>query len=559
MTDIVLVQPPIRDFYLTAKRTIPYGLACIASPLLQEGWSVEIVDALASKKSQKIEIPPEMSYLREFYAGPDISPFCMFHDYRRFGLDPESVGERVGRSAPFLVGVSSLFSAYGEEALETAESIRDHCPGAAIVFGGHHPTAMSEEVLRHECVDFVIRGEGEAAMPLLARAIRGEVPMESVPGIGFRTAGGRFFLNPPAVVADLDRVPLPASDLIDHRFYQRGPKPSAVIAAGRGCPIGCSYCSIGCASWCGFRMKSVPRVLEEIRGAVLCRGARFIDFEDENISLKKGWFLGLLGEIGAQFQGLGLELRAMNGLYPPSLDEEVISAMKRAGFKALNLSLCTTDREQLKRFGRPDVREDFEKALLHARQFGLDAVTYIIVGAPGQDPMKSIMDLIYLAEKDAIVGVSVFYPSPGSLDFTSCAALGLLPQTLSRLRATALPILDTTSRQDSITLLRLSRILNFFKSLDPAEREAVLRAAANPCPQPIPERLPVAGRGEEAKKHAAARREAGKTLLGIFLRSGAIYGLSPDGRLFRHRVSDSLCREFRNRLLRVYRIDWITG
>ncbi len=552
MTDIVLVQPPIRDFYLTAKRTIPYGLACIASPLLQEGWSVEIVDALASKKSQKIEIPPEMSSLREFYAGPDISPFCMFFDFRRFGLDPESVGERVGRSAPFLVGVSSLFSAYAEEALETAESIRKHCPGAAIVFGGHHPTAMPEEVLRHECVDFVIRGEGEGAMAFLAPAIRGEVPMESVPGIGFRTAGGKLFLNPPAVVADLDRVPLPASDLIDQTFYQRGPKPSAVITAGRGCPIGCSYCSIGCSSWCGFRMKSAPRVLEEIRRAVLDRGARFIDFEDENISLQKGWFLGLLGEIEAQFQGLGLELRAMNGLYPPSLDEEVICAMERAGFKTLNLSLCTTDRAQLKRFGRPDVREDFERALSFARKFGLGAVAYIIVGAPGQDPMQSVIDLIYLADKEAIVGVSVFYPSPGSLDFTRCAALGLLPETLSRLRATALPISDTTSRQDSITLLRLSRILNFFKSLDPIEREAVLRVAAKPCPQAIPERLPVAGRGGETKTQAASRREAGKTLLRIFLQSGAIYGLSPDGRIFRHCVSEALCGEFRGRLLRVF-------
>lgn len=550
MTDIVLVQPPIRDFYLTAKRTIPYGLACIASPLLQEGWSVEIVDALASKKSKRIEIPPEMSYLRDFYAGPDISPFCMFHDYRRFGLDPESVGERVGRSAPFLVGVSSLFSAYAEEALETAKRIREHCPGATIVFGGHHPTAMPEEVLRHECVDFLIRGEGEAAMALLARALRGEARVESVPGIGFRTAGGKFFLNPPAVLADLDRVPLPASDLIDHTFYQRGPKPSAVITAGRGCPIGCSYCSVGCSSWCGFRMKSAPRVLEEISRAVLGRGARFIDFEDENISLQKGWFLGLLGEIESRFQGLGLELRAMNGLYPPSLDEEVICAMKRAGFKTLNLSLCTTDRAQLKKFGRPDVREDFERALLYARQFGLGAVAYIIVGAPGQDPMESVGDLIYLAEKDAIVGVSVFYPSPGSLEFERCAAFGLLPETLSRLRSTALPISDTTSRQDSITLLRLSRILNFFKSLDLSEREAALRVAAKPCPQPLPERLPVAGRGGEAKHHAASRREAGKTLLGIFLQGGGICGLSPDGRLFRHRVSDSLCREFRNRLLR---------
>ena len=45
MTDILLIQPPIRDFYLTAKRTIPYGLACLAGILREAGLSVEILDA----------------------------------------------------------------------------------------------------------------------------------------------------------------------------------------------------------------------------------------------------------------------------------------------------------------------------------------------------------------------------------------------------------------------------------------------------------------------------------------------------------------------------------
>ncbi|NLJ28890.1 MAG: hypothetical protein GX433_12880, partial [Deltaproteobacteria bacterium] len=52
MADILLIQPPIRDFYLTAKRTIPYGLACIAASLIKEGFSVEILDGLATSKSR---------------------------------------------------------------------------------------------------------------------------------------------------------------------------------------------------------------------------------------------------------------------------------------------------------------------------------------------------------------------------------------------------------------------------------------------------------------------------------------------------------------------------
>jgi radical SAM superfamily enzyme YgiQ (UPF0313 family) len=551
MSDIILIQPPISDFYLTAKRTIPYGLACIAGELGRKGYSVEILDALASTRSKRVGLPPEMSYLREFYSGPDISPFSMFYDFRRFGLTQEAIGEKVRNSGAFLVGISSLFSAYSAEALRTAELVKRLYPEIPTVLGGHHPTEMPEEVLRHDCVDFIIRGEGEIAMPLLAGAIQGGTSVESVPGIGFKTSGGKLFIRPPAVLVNLDNVSLPAFDLIDNDFYQRAKKPCAVIVTGRGCPLGCSYCSIGCSSWCGFRKKSVGRVIEEMKRAVFDAGARFIDFEDENISYRRDWFLDLLREIELQFRGCGLELRAMNGLFPPSMDEEVICAMKAAGFTAVNLSLCTTCSEQLKRFRRPDVRREFEGSLLCAEKYGLNAVAYIVAGAPGQNPLDSVADLLYLADKNAIAGVSVFYPSPGSTDYEKCILQKLLPAALSQLRSTALPISDTTTRQDSITLLRLGRILNFFKSLDATDRQKILDFAREPSKGPVPGKIPALEAPCGERTHAATRRETGKILLGIFLRDGVICGVSPAGHLFRHRVSDRLCRVFRGGLLRL--------
>ncbi len=568
MPDILLIQPPICDFYLTAKRTIPYGLACIAGPLISRGYSVHIIDGSAVSKSKRVALPPEMLYLKDFYSGPDISPFAMFHDFKRFGLSAGEIGERSRESGAFLIGISSLFSAYSGEALRTAEEVKRNCPQAVIVLGGHHPTEMPEEVLRHNCVDFIIRGDGEAAMPLLAGAIRGEAPIESVPGIGFRSVGGKLFFKSPAVLESLDDAALPAMELIDEKFYRRGKRPCWVIAASRGCPLSCSYCSIGSSSWSGFRLKSVRRVMEEMEQAVFGAGARFIDFEDENISIRKPWFLDLLGEIKLRFRGCGLELRAMNGLFPPSLDEEIVCAMKAAGFTALNLSLCTTRVEQLKRFNRPDVREGFERSLAYAEKYGLSAVGYIIAGAPGQDPHDSVADLLYLAGKTAIAGVSIFYPAPGSADFEKCRTQHLLPGDLSLLRATALPISDTTTRQDSITLLRLGRILNFFKSLDAAEKGDVLRLSGEhsgatlkggigdlkreSCRTP---KIPLASSApvdavSKRDKAISERHEIGKALLVLFLREGVIYGMTPEGHLFRHRTTDALCRDFRSGLLR---------
>jgi len=79
MTDVLLVQPPIRDFYLTAKRTIPYGLASIAAALSQSGFTVALADALATRRARPTALPPELSDLREFYGRPDASPFALFH------------------------------------------------------------------------------------------------------------------------------------------------------------------------------------------------------------------------------------------------------------------------------------------------------------------------------------------------------------------------------------------------------------------------------------------------------------------------------------------------
>ena len=119
----------------------------------------------------------------------------------------------------------------------------------------------------------------------------------------------------------------------------------------------------------------------------------------------------------------------MNGLFPASLDREMVIAMKAAGFKTLNLSLGTTSGAQLKRFRRPNTLSAFENALELAESCGLNAVGYIIVAAPFQNPMDSVDDLLYLASLRTLAGVSVFYPSPGSVDYDLCIQLGILPDT----------------------------------------------------------------------------------------------------------------------------------
>lgn len=537
MPDILLIQPPIRDFYLTAKRTVPYGLAALAAAVRQAGFTVRILDGLATRKTRPAPLPPEMAYLAEFYGRPDVSPMALFHHFRHYGYSFAHIGRKAGESGAFLVGIASLFTAYSHETQETARSVKFFLPGCMVVLGGHHPTALPADAMACPSVDFVIRGEGEVALPRLARALRAGRGLESVPGVVFRRPDGSLHVSPPAVVADLDGCPQPARDLIDDRFYRRHRRGSTVVVASRGCPMACSYCSLSRFSGIPYRRRAVASVLAEIDTAVNAHDARFIDFEDENLALDKPWLMALLTGIQTRFGRQGLELRAMNGLFPPSLDAEMVAAMRAAGFRSLNLALATTDRRQLARFRRPDVRRAFDSALSLAAANRLETVGYIIVGAPGQRAAESLADLCYLAERRVLAGVSLFYPSPGSLDFARCRQKGLLPAHPSLFRATALPLSDTTTRLEGVTLLRLGRLLNFLKAL---------AADGEPLPQPA--------EFERSLPPDTDRRELGRRLAGWFLYDGRLRGVTPEGEVYAHPVDRGLAEGFAEILptLRIY-------
>ncbi len=524
MIAVLLIQPPIEDFYLTEKRTIPYGLACIAGALRQQNISVAILDALACQRSKEIPLPQEMQYLSEYYI-PDRSPYNLFYGYKHFGYSWEYLSKRIKEHQPFLVGISSLCTAYSQESLKIAEITKKVCPNAKIVAGGHHATALPETLLAHSCIDYCLRGEGEISLPKLVVALQQGLPLESVPGIAFRKLDGTLHVSPPAIVENLDQNPLPALDLVANKFYQRRNNSSAVVVASRGCPMRCSYCSVSSGSWLKYRRRSVNSVLSEIELAVSQFQANFLDFEDENIAMEREWFLELLARI-QQLYGQQLELRAMNGLYPPTLDEEIIKQMKQAGFRALNLSLGTISPTQLERFQRPNVQAAFEKALQFGKQYSLKAVGYIIIAAPNQSAEESLSDMIYLAQQKVLIGTSVYYPAPASKDYRHCQQQKLLPTSLSLLRATALPLDYTTTRLQAITLLRLSRIINFMKSLIDQEEDI----------QSI-----ITSQKDISQFDSANRIEMGKYLLSLFFKDAQIHGVYSDGNIFVHKTDKKLC------------------
>lgn len=386
-------------------------------------------------------------------------------------------------------------------------------------------------------VDYGFCGEGEVSLPILASILKtdkspSDALLSTVPGLVFRRSDASLHISQPVWMRDLSDSPLPAMHLIRSQYYRRGKSGASVIVASRGCPMTCTYCSLGKNAKTPYRRKNIETVLREMAQAIDASDAGFIDFEDENLSLDRNWFMALLSAIQARFPEPRPELRAMNGLFPASLDKSMVMSMKAAGFKTLNLSLGTTSLVQLRRFHRPDMQSAFEKALQLAENCGMNAVGYIIVAAPFQNPMEAVEDLLYLASLRTLAGVSVFYPSPGSVDYDLCGRLGILPEHLSLMRSSTLPLSHTTSRIESVTLMRLGRLLNFIKSLIDQEIDFEADAKGN----------------SNKKLSLENRQESGIRLLQMFLTDGRIRGITPDGRIYAHEVSLELTRHFRNGL-----------
>ena len=570
MNRIVLIQPPVRDFYLTRKRTLPYGLASIAADLEEAGFSCTLIDGLATDKSKAADLPGIFSYLEPFYGRPDLSHFSLFSTFRHFGYAHGHLAHLTRKENPFLVGISSLFTPYADQAMATAAAVKKFCPDAWVVLGGHHPTAFPDHCLASPDVDFVIRGEGETALARLCtflkeggfsagpasrqRSWSGIPGITALPGLAFR-GDGEIISNKPHWIENLDTLPLPAIEKTCSKFYRRRGKSSVTIAASRGCPFGCTYCSVSARSGHGrFRRRSVEHILAEIRCQAEHGDVGFIDFEDENLTLDKGWALALLTGIREIFGSKAVELRAMNGLYPPSLDREIIRAMKEAGFTTLNLSVGSFSLDQLKQFGRPDVRKAHAEVLEMAREMGMASVTYIIGAGPGQTADTTLNDLVTLAVLPTLAGLSIFYPAPGSVAWDQCREKGLLPETFELMRSSALPLDHGyqnkdpdrgTSRLEAVTLLRLSRIVNFLKFL--ADSGKGLPPALS-FSQTDAERLSHRMGSEDGSLSPALRTEISTRLVQWFLADGMIRGMDDRGSVYEHNIDSRLCRKFLRRM-----------
>ena len=462
---ILLIQPPVQDFYQTSIRTQPIGLGYVAASLQGHGHEVEILDCQTDKK-RSISVPAELSHLQDFYPFNDRSPFKLYSGYSHFGMGWDEIRRRIEGSEADVFGISSSFTPYHHEALDVARIIKEGDRKRIVVMGGAHVSCDPEGVLRNAFVDYAVLGEGETRLPLLLEQIgRGDKGRcEEIDGVGYRK-DGRIIIHPLRnFIQDLDSLPPPAREFLDLDRYHLKRRRSAMIITSRGCPHRCAYCSSHLVMGTSFRTRSPENILQEMRDCRDRHRIEVFDIEDDNFTFDKARAKKLMELIIEAFGERKVELSAMNGVSFASLDGELLGLMKRAGFHTMNLSFVSTDISVKKRMGRPVAPIDFDEILEKAEQNGLNVIAYAILGMPGQTLEEMVDTLIYLMGRRVLIGPSIYYPTPGTPLFEACREMGLLPPDPAQWRSSAFPIeTKDFSRRDMVTLFRLTRIINFVK------------------------------------------------------------------------------------------------
>ncbi len=479
---VLLVQPPVEDFYDTDVRLQPIGLAYLKAAVKKflPGIDVLIRDYHGGCGRRTVAIPEELRYLVDYYPVADTSPFSTFHQYYHFGKSYEEIEREIAGLAPDIVGISSLFTPYYREALEVAARVKKQSD-AIVVMGGSHASAVPESLLASPHVDFVIRGEGEKPFVEFLRAIAKRSGLEKVPNLAYRR-DGKLVFNPIAENFSLDELPIPDLGDFASETYRLGRKPMTFMITSRSCPHRCSFCSVHTTFGTDYRRRSLADVLDEIELRYRL-GYRVIDFEDDNLTYYKQTFKDLCRQLIARFPRRDLEFVAMNGISYLSLDDELLELMRRAGFSHLNLALVSSDKTVRETTKRPHTLEAYVKVVTRAHALGFKVVSYQILGLPSESLDSMIQTLAFNARLPVLLGASPFYRTPRS---PIACGLELNEKDFVQARLTALGIENKNfSRDDIYTLLVITRIINFLKGL-PAGASTNLSTIINSCPEQSP-------------------------------------------------------------------------
>jgi hopanoid C-3 methylase len=349
-------------------RLEPLGLELVAQAARRAGHEVRLID---------LQVEDHRAYFR------------MIDDWR-----------------PQLVAFSCNYLANVPEIVDLAKQTKARLPHIFVCVGGHSASFVARAIIAHAAgaIDCVLKGEGEAAMPLLLKSIASGSDPAEVPGAVTASGEGPV----PIFVESLDDL-TPARDLLRHRrkYFIGTLDPCASIELSRGCPWDCSFCSAWTFYGRSYRLVSTEHVVEELRsirepGIFIVDDVAFIH-ERHGIEIGEGITrAGIRKEYYLETRGDVL-LR----------NKEAFRLWARLGLRTMFLGLEAIDAEGLVKYRkRVSLDRNFE-AVEFARSLGINVAVNLIAD-PDWDHERFRIVREWCLEMPDVINISVNTPYPGT-------------------------------------------------------------------------------------------------------------------------------------------------
>ncbi len=320
-----------------------------------------------------------------------------------------------------VVGISSITST-AERAYAMADALRPyHVP---IVMGGPHPTFMVDEALTH--CDYVVRGEGEEALPLLLAAIRSGRGLETVPNLSYRDSEGVTHHNPQtSTIEDLDSLPYPDFNLIVGWRLEKSfnGRPIVPIQSTRGCPYGCKFCSVIGMFGRKMRFRSTAHVLGEIeqyQGQPM-----HIFFYDDNFTANT--------QRAKEIIRSSLVERQMAASWSAQVrtdaarDGELLQLMRETNCTSLYIGFESVNPAALREMNKKQDVDTITQAVTKFNEYGVDVHGMFIIGFDSDD-RETIRETLRFARRSGIASAQflILTPLPGTPMFDELRDAGRL-------------------------------------------------------------------------------------------------------------------------------------
>ena len=368
------------------------------------------------------------------------------HDDSVPGADEAALEATLRRLRPEVVGLS-VVTALMPDVERLVHVIRRVAPEARVVLGNIHADIFAASLLRSGLADVIVHGEGEETLVELVRALSdggatASADLDAVAGLSFVRDGEVVTTPRRPYVQDLDTLPFPAWHLfpIEHyRIFQfaRVRDPGTLVLGSRGCPYGCTFCSLKIMG-AKRRRRSAVNIVDELEHLHDRFGYVQPSFIDPifPISHREGL------EFAAEMVRRGLHRKQVwvTETRVDLVDLELLQALREAGLRRIMFGFEAGEQAQLDTVSKSSKLGQAQEAVALCRKAGVEIIGFFMLGIPGSNraSLQHTIDFACGLDID-FAKFSVFVPFPGTECYEELMRSGEIDEPTNWRRYTSYP------------------------------------------------------------------------------------------------------------------------